>query len=265
MGLFDSLFGSNKTVQAKPLLLPEQQKALASLLNYGQQGFSPYDFSGYSTQTSPYEQAGLSGLQSLLGGQGITTARNRLTDLANTEFNPDDPSSGFAAYSRQVAKATKDAEDVLNREAAITGSRYGSRIVGEKGNLALQQSDLLATKLAELFNQSQNRSLQASQGLGNLAGLEGNILSQLISQGGLERDLQNQKSLLQYNDIQANKDRQLGALSGVLNRNVDYGVTSQDVYNPGLLSTLLSPIATGFGDKLGSSLYDKLFKNTSYN
>lgn len=263
MGFFSDLFSNSETVTAQPLLTKEQKEAMQALLNYGLTGRTPSgfqageaaDLSGFNFDIQPGEVQAQNYLSALLGPQsGIATARNRLTDIANQEFDPSDPSTGFAAFQRQLSRATKEADDVINREAAIQGNRFGNRILEEKTDLAERQSDVIASQLGQLFNQQQNRALQASQALGGLEQTGAGIASQLFGVGGAQRDLQNAEAQLKYNDRQRQRDEQLGALTGlntVFNRNVPYGVTSQEVRSPNLFGQLLGAAGTGLGFAAG--------------
>ncbi len=200
----------DKTYSLTPTLTDEQKEAQKLLLqlakggsvsgvNVGEQyGGSLGDYSA-----SPAESAAINRIYSLLNSgtpSALSTAEQTLTKLADTSFNPQDPSSGYNAYQRQVARSQNEANDVINREAAITGNRFGDRILNTKADLAMQGQDLLASKLAELYNNSQNRALGAAQGLTNLADTGNKIdmsqLSAASSVGGLQRMLDTQKAQL---------------------------------------------------------------------
>jgi hypothetical protein len=261
--------GKSETITAEPMLTDEQKRAMTALLNYGMTGTTPsgyqagqpYDLSGFNFDTSNLENLGLSQLFNLAGRggpSGLNTARNTLSQLTDLTFDPDDTSTGFGAFKSQLARKVQDASDVLDREAARTGNRFGTAIAGEKRDLAAEQSDQIASKLADLFNTQQNRALSASLGLTSLEGAAENIaqnrISQLFNYGGLERDLQNQKANLEFSDWQRKRDEQLSSLTGlqnVFNRNVNFGVLSQDVKSPSLFSQLLRPALTAAGMAIG--------------
>ena len=114
-GLFK---GRSSTTTLDPMLTQEQiaaQKALTQLgltgtygdINLGQ-GYQG-DLGNFDM--SAIEGVGQSNLMRLL--QGNDTARNTLEGLSKVQFNPDDPSSGFAAYQRQVARATQGSMDAF--------------------------------------------------------------------------------------------------------------------------------------------------------
>lgn len=233
MGLFSS---KNKTISLEEMLTPEQKSAQTQLMNLGQlySGLGDFNFG-----TTGIENLGLTGLENYVGSgtpQGLTTASNVLTQMANQEFNPDDPSSGFAAYQRQVARAGKTASDQINREAAITGSRFGTGIQREKTDLAAQQSDLLSSKLAELWKATQSNKLSAAQGLGQVEQLNNaiqtNKLQAAFQYGGLQRDLQNQQAQLKYDEWKRANEERISGLQSVWGRNVDYGMKSYSWKEP---------------------------------
>lgn len=246
MSFFGNLFKSkSNTTTLEPMLTPEQQQAMSLLMNYGTTGNyngfqagQAYDGSLGDFSMTPTENAANSNLFGLLmNNGGYNTSKKALEDLSSTTFNPDDPSSGFAAYSRQVARSTKAADDVLNRNAAIGGSRYGSRIGADKANLAAQQSDMLGTKLADLFNTSQDRKLNAAN---SLESLNQSRVGMGFQYGGLQRELNDLESQRKYNDFIRQRNERLGSiesLNNVFNRNIDYGMKSMTTKSP---STFMS-------------------------
>ena len=246
MGFFSS---KNKTINLEPMLTDEQKQAQTQLMNLGQL----YDLSGFDFNMTPTELTGNNILSQYLssGTPQLDTASSVLTDMANTQFNPDDPSSGFAAYKRQVARATKDADDVLNREAAITGSRYGTSIGQNKADLAAQQSDMLASKLAELYNTSQDRALSAAGGLLDVQNLENSLtqnkLMAAYQYGSLQRDLTNQKAQLAYEDWQRAENERVSGLNSVWGRNVDYGMKSYTQKSPSTFMSMVGEVIPAIG------------------
>lgn len=258
MGIFDSFFKSNKsTVTQQPMMTPEQLKAMQMLSSLGLTGgFGDINLGeAYSGSLGDFNQTqteGLSGnkLYDLLNSAspaGYDTARNTLTGLANTKFNPDDPSSGFAAYKRQVERATEDSNNVLNREAAITGDRFSNSILRNKQDLAAQQSDLLGTKLADLFNTAQNRALSASSALGNLeTQAQNSNLGRIeagFNLGGLQRLLNTAKAQADYQEFNRQRDEKLsriGISQNLFGTQVPYGIMSSTVKTPSPFSELLN-------------------------
>lgn len=261
MGGLSSLFKSkSNTTNLEEMISPEQKRARDLLMLYGQTGATPTgyqagqaaDLSGFNFGLSPYETSGLASLFDLQGANapGLTTARDTLTKLANTEFNPEDQSTGLGAFRKALQRETSAASDVLNREAAITGSRFGTGIQRQKTDLAAQQSEQLASKLAELFTGQQNRALSAAQGLTGLestaAGMEQNRLAQLFNYGALQRDLQNQQAQLAYNDKQRQRDEQLaafGTMGDIYKQTNQYGLKSMTTKTPGIGMAMLGEIS----------------------
>jgi hypothetical protein len=268
-----------KTVELDPYagMTPEQKASMATLFNYGQTGATPsgyqageaYDMSGFNYGLSPYEQAGMASLFDLRGANapGLTTARNTLTGLANTEFNPEDQSTGLGSFRKALQRETNAASDVMNREAAITGSRFGTGIQRQKTDLAAQQSEQMGAKLAELFNNQQNRALSAAQGLTGLestaAGMEQARLAQLFGYGSLERNLQNQQAQQAYADRQRQRDEQLatlGALQTVLSKGTNPGIMKYEYTQPSAFQQFTDSYnSSGGGGGMGSimSLFNR--------
>lgn len=152
---------------------------------------------GYYTQNQG-ELDALKGVQGLANGSDIAGARDVYSRMANNKFNPDDPTSGYSAYSRQLAKAQKESGDVLSREAAITGSRFGTGIQKQQARLANDFADQRASYLADLYNQGENRALQGASGLQSLVGTQQGVYDQLASMASLERQLKNQAAEDKY-------------------------------------------------------------------
>lgn len=251
------LFKSRKsTTTLDEMLTPEQKAAMSTLSGIGQNGGDVYtDSLGDFTQTGT-QQLSSNKLYDLISAgtpTGYDTARNTLTGLTNTKFNPDDPSSGFAAFSRELARATNNQNDILNREAAITGDRFSTSIGRNKADLMAQQSDQLGSKLADLYNTAQDRSYNAANALGNLETQIGsNTRSNLDmgfdpTQGGLQNTLNNALAQAKYNEFKRQQNVKLNALSGVLNKNVQYGQMSTTTEAPSIFSSMAGQISPLLG------------------
>lgn len=269
------IFSKEKTYNLEPMLTPEQQEAQRLLLQFGSTGqignFQAGE--GYNGSLGNFTPTATEGLAvnriyDLLNSgtpTALNTAEKTLTGLANTTFNPEDPSSGFNAYKRQVARQVGDANDVINREAAITGNRFGDRILNTKSDLAMQQSDLLSGRLADLYNTSQDRALQGAQGLTNLAGvsdsLQLNRINTAADVGSLQRLLDSSKAQAQYQDWTRARNERLGSIEGVNSvwtKNVPYDrksyTTSQSTPWGQLLNAGLGAAGTAIGGPLGGMI-----------
>lgn len=250
MGGLSSLFKSkSQTTTLEPMLTDEQKQAMAALSAIGQGQQSSYDLSNYNFDMTGLESLGQDQLYNLLNSgtsTDMSTASKTLQDIANQTFNPDDPSSGYAAYSRQVARAGKTASDALNREAAITGSRFGTGIQRQKADLAAQQSDILASKLGELYSQTQQNKLAAAGGLADIAGMQEQInqnrIAAAYSYGTRQRDLQNQKAQLAYDEWQRGRNEKLSALGSVANANIQWGQKSMTTKSPSTFMSMMGEI-----------------------
>src|SRR5574343_856943 len=174
------LFSKKSTTTMEEMLTPQQKEAQNLLMQFGTTGKvgdfqagQGYDFSGFNFGLSPTELAGGSALEKLLAsGTGLDSAKNAYEGVLGQTFNPDDPSNEFAAFNRQLAKQTKTAGDELNRDAAITGGRFGTGIQRQKTDLGAQVADIQASKLAELYSKLQTNKLGAASGLTGLAQVE---------------------------------------------------------------------------------------------
>jgi len=273
MGFFDT---KTNTTTLEPMLTEEQKQAQALLaqlsqggniagLNLGEQyGGSLGNFTPTAT-----EGLAVNKIYDLLNAgtpSALSTAENTLTKLSDTTFDPSDPSSGYAAYQRQVARAQNEANDVINRESAITGNRFGDRILNTKSDLAMQGQDLLSSKLAELFNAGQNRALSAAQGLTGLAGTQNtmqlNNINTASQVGALQRMLDTAKAQSQYQEWQRARNEKLGtaldATNSLWNKNVPYGMksaTTSSVTPLGqLLNVGLTAAGTYFGGPIGGMI-----------
>ncbi len=258
MGLLSGLFKTKKKdVSMQPMLTNQQLEAQKALLDFGLTGKGPAGFqagegidtSGFDFGLKDLERSGLSRIAGLLGSgtpEGIETARGGLSRLVDAPFDSETPFGGFSAFKRQLQREIDEADDVIDRESAITGSRFGSRILGEKGDLAEKQSDIIATTLADLFRQSQDRSLSAASSLANLEGLSEGIergrVEDAFRFGGLERDLKNTKAQIDFNEKQRQRDEKLAALAGletVFGRNVGFGLKDFTKKSPSTFQAIL--------------------------
>jgi hypothetical protein len=269
--MIGSLFGGGESTDLEDLRTPEQKKAAALLLQLGETGsaaginlgeayggsLGSYDTSG---ATTGYQQ-----LMDLYGGRDINQARDVYSSLANTKFNPDDPSSGYAAFSRSLAKAGQESSDVLNREAAITGNRFGTAIAGEKANLSADLANQRGMYLAQLYNQSKNQALAGAQGLQGLATQQSNIAQNAAQMKILENQIKDQQAkdaLTEYKRQRAETLSRIDLLSTEANRNPYMGVSSIPNESPlsGMINSVLGGVGTSAGESMGgwlSGLFSK--------
>lgn len=216
MGFFSA---KSTTYDPMSAYTPQQRQAIQALMSLASTGSGggitlgeKYGGDlGYYTQGAGELQA-LAGLQGLVGGQDITGARDVYARMAGNKFNPDDPSSGYAAFSRALAKAGAEAADVLNREAAMTGGRFGTGIQRQKASLAEDLANQRGQFLANLYNQGENRAMAGAQGLQSLVGTQQNLFQQLASQAAIERLLKDQQAKDQYAEFNRTRNEQLSRI-----------------------------------------------------
>ena len=255
-GLIGLFGGSSKkkesTFDPMSMYTDEQKKSVEALQKLASTGTGAgitlgdlYSGSlGDYTQSSGEQQA-LSYLQNLMSGDALTTAQKTLTDLATTTFNPDDPSSGYAAFSRALAKSGQESSDVLNREAAITGSRFGTGIQKQKAdlaeNLALQRGQFLAN----LYQQDQSKKLAGAQGLQSLVGTQANLAQQVQQQAAIQRQLNTAKAQAEYDEFKRSRNEQLSRI-GLMQDQMQNPLAPVTTTSPSLFQQLL-PSAVKLG------------------
>jgi len=252
-GGISKLFGGKaKTTTYDPYSLysPEQMQSiriLESLASTGSGGGITLGerYSGdlgYHQQT-PGELQALSGIQGLIGGQDISGARDVFSRMADHKFDPDDPSSGYAAFSRALAKAGAESADVLNREAAITGSRFWTGIQRQKASLAGDLANQRGMFLADLFSRGEDRAMQGAHGLQGLVGTQQNLFQELASQAAIERLLKDKQVKEQYLEFERARGEEMERL----------GLMKDQWMNPMGLRTKTSAVPTGFSSMISSA------------
>lgn len=213
-------FSSRKTT-FDPLgqYTPEQRKAVEALMSLASTGSGGGITLGqqYGRELGNYdftegEDQSLKGFQSLLSGSDLSKARDVYSSFADSKFNPDDPSSGYAEFSRALEKSGRESEDVLNRESAITGSRFGTNIQRQKENLAADLSNQRGMFLADLFNKMQDRKLQGARGLQITAEQTQGILQQIAEQSAIQRALKDQQAKDRYAEFNRARGEELSRI-----------------------------------------------------
>jgi hypothetical protein len=213
------LFSKSKTYDPMSAYTPQQRQAIEALMSLASTGTGggitlgeAYGGDlGYYQQT-PGELQSLEGLQGLISGGDITGARDVYSRMAGNIFNPDDPSSGYAAFSRALAKAGGESQDVLNREAARTGGVFGSGRGRDTASLQADLANQRGSYLAQLFSQGENRAMQGAQGLQSLVGTQQNLFEQLASQSAVERLLKDKQAKDQYTEFGRQREEQLSRI-----------------------------------------------------
>lgn len=266
-GGLSSLFGGGNDIELEDLRTPEQIAAAKSLQSLAQTGTGAgitlgqgYDGALGSYDTSGQQQA-YNQLQSLYNGQDITQARDVYSKATENKFNPDDPSSGYAAFSRALAKSGQEASSALDREAAITGSRFGTAIGGNKADLAADMQNQRGQFLAQLFNQGENRAMQGAQGLQDIASQQAQLAQYASAQDQYVQQVKDQEAKDALSEFQRTRNEELSRidlLSAESNRNPYMGVSSI----PGSaspFSSLANSVLGGIGSSIGDSIGDGTF------
>lgn len=257
MGFFSA---KSTTYDPMSAYTPQQRQAIQALMSLASTGSGggitlgeQYGGDlGYYTQGQGELQA-LSGLQGLVGGQDITGARDVYSRMANNKFNPDDPSSGYAAFSRALAKSGAESADVLNREAAMTGSRFGTGIQRQKASLAEDLANQRGTFLANLYNHGENRALTGASGLQSLVGTQQDLFQQLASQSAIERLLKDQQAKERYAEFGRQRQEQLTRI-GLMQDQWQNPMGAITTKSPSMFSQFAGTVLNSAGQALGASL-----------
>lgn len=254
MGIFSA---KKTTYDPMSAFTPQQRQSIEALMSLASTGSGggitlgqKYGGNlGYYNQT-PGEIDALQGLQGLVSGGDISGARDVYSRMANNKFNPDDPSSGYAAFSRALAKAGGESQDAINREAARTGGVFGSGRGRDTASLQADLANQRGTFLANLFNQGENRALQGAQGLEGLVGRQQDLFQQLASQSAIERLLKDQQAKDQYSEFQRTRGEELSRL-GLMQEQWMNPMGSITTKSPSTFSKIASPLASVAGGGLG--------------
>lgn len=264
MGFMESLFG--KQTKVGDISTPQQKASQALLQQLAMSGSGgginlgeAYTGSlGDYNLTEGTKQANAN-LASLFNGQDITKARETYTNLADTKFDPSDPSTGYAAFQRALAKSGKEAGDVINREAAVTGSRFGTQIQGTKQDLAENLANQSAIKLAELYQNSRYSQLAGAQGLQGIASDQASLATQIAQQEDYVRQLKNQEAQAKYSEYQRQRWETLSRINLLqteANRNPLLGITQYGETSPWseLVNSVLGDVGTAVGGAISGGI-----------
>ena len=264
MGFLDSIFGGGKDVSATDQRTPEQLQMAQLLQQLATTGSgagitlgSPYGGSLGSFTPTSQEQTGLAGL---LGQQptnaALTQAQDVFSKMSGAAFDP----SVLDPFKQAAYKAQGESNDILNREGAITGTRFGTAILGQKADLAADTQNIIQQKLAELFLNQQNVSLQGASGLagvgGQQAGMAQQNLQNMFQYGQLERQLKNQEAQAQYNEFTRQRSETLGRVDLMgqeADRNPYMGISSIPG-SPSPFSSLINSVLGEAGTTMGGAL-----------
>jgi len=262
-GLMGAFGGGGDDIELKDMRSEEQKRAAAILMQLGETGSGGGLTLGkeYGGELGAYDlekqtQMGGKELEGLFTSPDISKARDTFTNLADTTFDPSDPKTGYAAYSRALARSGKESEDVINREGAVTGNRFGTAIAGEKVNLAMQMQDLRSQKLAQIYQASQATQLAGAQGLTGLADQMANIAGLNIGYGEMQRQIKDQKAndaLTEFKRVRSEELSRIDILQTEANRNPYMGISSIPG-SPSPFSQLTNSVLSSAGKKFGTQI-----------
>jgi len=264
MGFLDSIFGGGDPVSVTDQRTPEQLQMAQILQQLATSGSgagitlgTPYSGSLGSFSPTSQEQTGLA---SLLNQPTSNTALNQAQDvfskMSQAAFDP----SVLDPFMKAAQRSAQEGSDILDRDAAVTGTRFGTAILGEKANLSENIQNNIQQKLAELFLNQQNVSMLGAQGLagvgGQQVGMAQQNLSNMFNYGALERQLKNQEAQTQYNEFTRQRSETLGRidlLGTEAGRNPYMGISSIPG-SPSPFSSLINSVLGAAGTAIGGPL-----------
>jgi hypothetical protein len=274
------IFSKNKqSVKQEALLTEDQKKAQSALLKIGQGGSvgGATLGEGFSGSLGEFDQDPLAQqanalIGARLGGanSNVDSAASVLRGLATDDF--DENSDLFKSFTKSIQRAQKEGGDVLNREAAIQGNRFGTAIAEEKGLLAERGQDALADFQARQFESFLNRKQVSAGQLADVARLQEDVQAGRISQaqaaGEVRRQIKDSEAKANLNEFLRTRGEKLGqidVLQGLFNRNVQFGVKNLETESPSAFSKFAGValggigqgVGLGIGSKLGGNLLEK--------
>jgi hypothetical protein len=257
MGFFSA---KKTTTDPMSLYTPEQLKSVQALMSLASTGSgggislgNAYTGSLGNYDMTAGENQALEGLSGLVNGQDIAGARDVYARMANNQFNPDDPSSGYAAFSRALAKAGGESQDALNREAARTGGAFGSGRGRDTASLQADMANQRGQFLANLFNQGENRALQGAQGLQNVATTQSDLYNKLASQAEVERLLKDKLAKDQYSEFNRQRTEQLSRI-GLMQDQWKVPMGAITTKSPSGFSQFAGTILNSAGQAIGAGI-----------
>lgn len=258
----DFLFkGKESTFDPMSAFTPEQRKSVEGLQQLAATGTGAGITlgEGFQGPLGEFEQtqgelAALEGLRGIVGGDNrdLGTARDVFTKAAETKFDPDDPSSGFAAFSRALAKSGSEAQDRINREAARTGGVFGSGRGRDTASLEADLANQRGQFLAGLFGQAETRKLQGAKGLQDLATQEAAFNQQLAQREAVERQLKDAKAKAELSEFKRTRAEELSRI-GLMQEQMQNPLAPITTTSPSLFQQLLPAIGTAAGAAFGGS------------
>lgn len=242
-GLFGG--GGTDTVSQVPLRTPEQEEADRLLLQYAKTGkFGNFDANGGAFKGS-LGNFDLSGMErdaiervGAAGREGpsplMDAGSGALMDFLNTDqYDPYNPNGQFKALSEGIDRNTREAQDGLKRNLAVTGNLYSSTNARESGRIeegaAISKNQELS-RLADEFLQRKLSAIPlAFQGAESEEAMRRGRNSDAINFGGIERGLKDAEAQRRYQDfirLRQEAGLPVDALKAVSGASAQFGVPS---------------------------------------
>ncbi len=269
--LAGSLLGKSQNqggnVSQEALETPEQTAARKKLLEFA-------DTAG--SYTGPMGEYGLSDLEktaqaktkSLLEGgnpETLDAAKREVMSILQPggAYDPNAEGGMYAPMKKQILQEAKGQEDVINRQAAISGDLYSKDIVQNKRILGENTSNTLSGILANLSENYANRRVTAANTAAGIAGQEESMnlgrINAAEQMGGIERMLKDAQIKADYSEWVRTRGEKLDTLSRVLGSTPPTGVKNMPVYSNGSWDALLMQAIEGVTKTIAGSAADKEF------
>jgi len=247
------LFSKKTTFDPMSQYTPQQRQSIEALMSLAATGSGGGITLGqkYGGDLGAYDltdqtKGGLASLQALLGGaydpnSDMGQARSTYQNLANNSiFDLESDQSGYKAFSKALAKSGQESADVLNREAAMTGQRFGTGIQRQKADLAENLQLQRAQQLANLYQGSQQVAALGAQGLTGLADQVAKLSGLNITYGDMQREMEDARAKEQYGEFLRTRQEELSRL----------GLMSDQWQNP--MGTITTKGPSMFAKMLGT-------------
>jgi len=235
---------------------PEQKNARKQL---AAMSGSTYGGALGSYDMTDIEKQGLGKLQAILSQAQPITSRLGSEEvqrvLGTSAYDPYAEKGIYSGLKRNVMKEAGEAENILNRQAAMTGGLRSTGLETEKGKLVQETSGKLSDILGQLYQQYGNQRLQAAQ-LGSQMGAQEQqqeLAEVQASQtmGNLERMLKDAEAKDKYAAWQNEQGQKLKSLSATLGYQPQYGLNQLPTYEANPWTKLIDTSIDIFGKNLG--------------
>lgn len=266
-GALGGMGGGYDTTSQQVMETPEQREARRMLLQYAQTGNFGNIKAGedIGIQSGNYD---MSGLENTATGQlynRLNAGNPEMFGLADQGIRDlmDTSAAGldaqFSPYKALAEREGRNAADALKRNAAFSGSLYGSDTIRGLGDVAARTAETNQARLADLTTGALNRKTQAiglAQQSGSLSeDTARNRIADAFQYGGLQRNLQNAQVEAANAEKMRRRNEQLNQINagmGVAGQNAQFGVPEIKTPKPNPYMDFLNLIVGTGGSVAGS-------------